>query len=820
MARMDELKFAWRRLRRRPAAVVASVLTLACSIGATAVTWSLLSSALLHPLAISEPGCLMVVGVEEAVAGSKGTSVSTGFTYPVMRTLRDSGVIRNVALGGSQGAQVTAGDDTRWRSLFFVTADFFATIGVPIQLGRDFGAADDRRSAQPVAIVSDAFWRGPLASDPAVVGRTIRIDHRRVEIIGVAARGFAGMSLATPSDVYVPLETVLNVIDGRSNPFGEPSTRTSPSQWLSAFARVGPEDRVEVVQARVSASLPGLSGRSAVLVPAEVVAIPEASRGPMVQFARLLVVTIGLLVLVGCLTVGMLLVLRTEARREEFGMSLALGATRARLALGLVLEGALLALAGAAVAIPVAVWCLAALRTLQLPGGISIAALNLALDLRVIAVVALAAVAATMLTALASLPFVARASAADALRARQSATPPHGRRRSRSALVACQVAATLVLVSGAGVFARSLAAALHVNSGFDTTRLVTGSVSVWQHRFTPKEAAPFFADLRERLNNNPAIASASLISTAVWMSAGGILVVDGIERRFPTAVAETGVDDRYFRTIGLPILRGRDFTAQDDDRAPFVTIVSESFGRMLANGGNPVGMRIRAFHGVAGQPLPSIEVIGVVPDVITDVTKLQPLAMYMSLPQQLPSAGRDVILRPASTIAVASRELLATVRAMDPSLDPAPITAPLMTLDERILSNMVPQRFGAAVLGGLGAIALLLTILGTYVLTESMASARTREMGVRAALGATRSELRAIVLGETARLVGSGLAAGLVLVWFASGTIRALLFRVQPFDPFTLVSAAGLILVLALVVSLRPALAVARVDLARVLRDE
>jgi putative ABC transport system permease protein len=231
-------------------------------------------------------------------------------------------------------------------------------------------------------------------------------------------------------------------------------------------------------------------------------------------------------------------------------------------------------------------------------------------------------------------------------------------------------------------------------------------------------------------------------------------------------------------------------------------------------------MHIKAFHGKAGQPFPLIEVIGVVPDVVVDVSRSQPLAMYMSLPQTVLFSSRTLLVRPATSVTEAERETLGMLKAADPSLDPAPIATPLMTLDEKILSTMTPQRFGVVVLTALGSIALLLTILGTYVLAESMASARTREMGVRAALGATGRDLGSIVLVETARLVGVGLVAGLVLAWFEASTVKALLFRVEPLDPLTLAATAGVILTLALVVSLRPALAAARVDLARVLRDE
>jgi predicted permease len=814
---MDELRMAIRRLRKRPAAVIVSVITLAVSIGAAAAAWSVLSVALLHPLQIPDADRLVAIGV--TMTGPKGPFTNTVFTYSMLPAVRDGAAFGEVTFGGTVPAQITADGDTRSRSIFFVTSNFFGTIKLPVQLGRDFTADDDRRGVAPVAILSDRLWRTALAADPDIVGKTIGVEHHPVRVIGVGARGFAGMSVTSPADLFLPLHTVGDAIS-MLNPFAEPSTRTSPSAWVSAFGRLRPSDRPDAVAAKLGPIVPGLSGRPVTLVPAELNALAESARAPMQQFARLLATTLALLVLVGALTVGMLLLLRTEARQDEFAMCLALGASRGQLVAGIALEGVLLAAAGAVLAIPAATACFGALESLRLPGGVSVAALDLSVDWRVFEAVVAIATTVTLLVTLVSGAFGFRATVANVLRTRAGSTPRVMRRRTRAALVACQVAATLVLLTGAGLFARSLAAALHLNAGFDASRIVTSNVQLWQYRMTPDLAKPFFANLRDRLEALPAIRSAAIISEGAGMTPSGFLVVDGVERHFPSFVAETGVDDHYFRTVGLSILRGRDFTAQDDDRAPFVTIVSDSFGRMLANGGNPVGMHIRAFHGKAGQPFPVIEVIGVVPDVVVDVSRAQPLAMYMSLPQTLLFSSRTLLVRPTTSVAEAERETVAMLKAADPSLDPAPIASPLMTLDEKILSTMTPQRLGAVVLGALGFIALLLTILGTYVLSESMASARMREMGVRAALGATGRDLGSIVMRDTARLVGIGLVAGLMLAWIEASTVKALLFRVQPLDPLTLVLAASSILALTLLVTLRPAIAAARVDLARLLRDE
>jgi predicted permease len=630
-------------------------------------------------------------------------------------------------------------------------------------------------------------------------------------------RGFPGLDLSNPADVYFPVSTAGDLIGGQ-NLFADPSRRTSPVSWITVLGRLRPGATNEVSAGQLTQVVADPRRRAVVLIPIQTAMIPEALRPGLEEFVRLLTITVALLLLVGCLTVGLLLVIRTEARRAEFATCLALGASRVALARGVLLEGALLVIVGSLLSLPVAAWYFHALSSAQLPGGVSVAALDLRLDVDI--VLATGAVAGAVMLVLA--PIVATFGVADGgVHSNRVRAPRLAGRRTRSVLVASQVAATVVLVAGAGLFMRSLSAALHVNPGFDTTRLLTSTVSLPAFRLPPERhhlATPFFDALRSRLNNSPAVQSASLFHQPVGM--GGSLVIDGITRQFPTAVWVTSIDERYFSTIGLRPLRGRDFSSTDDDRAPLVTIISEAFGRMLSNGGNPIGSRVQAFHGKPGEPFPLIEVVGVVPDVITDVTRLQPLVMYVPLAQEGPDWSRQLVLRPRSSRTDAARETLAAIQAVDPTLTPPPTATPLLTVDELVLAGMAPQRLGLVVLGALGGVALFLTVLGTYVLAESMAVARTREMGVRAALGANERQVATIIVAETVRLVGAGLAAGLVLTWLARGIVRAFLFRVEPLDPLTLITVTGTILALSLIVTLRPALAVARVDLTQLMRHE
>jgi hypothetical protein len=282
------------------------------------------------------------------------------------------------------------------------------------------------------------------------------------------------------------------------------------------------------------------------------------------------------------------------------------------------------------------------------------------------------------------------------------------------------------------------------------------------------------------------------------------------------------VEDDYFSTFGLPIVNGRGITRSDMAISPLVAVVSESLAKFIADGGNPLGRRIPDWESIrqvmAGQaPRISLEVVGVVPDVIVNVNATAPFVVYQPQPPGITRGlGGSTLTVRAGDPAAAMREMLATVRALDSRVTLTNVT----TLDAQLGRQMNPQRFGVYVLGTLGGIALLLTVLGTYVVAASLVVRRRRELGIRAALGARSAQLRRLVLRDTARLVGVGLIAGLALAVAGARLIRSLLYQVEPLDPLVLTAVAAGIFGLALLVSLRPAREASSVDLTRSLREE
>jgi predicted permease len=812
---MDDVRYAIRRLRRGPIAAIVSVVTLACAIGAAAATWSLVSAVLLNPLHVSEPDRLVQVGFRYRTGrGPAGTR--SGFTYPAYLTLRQAIPMPRAAWGtiGSSTPLVIggAGDPTRPRGVVFATHNLLDILGLRPALGRFFTEADDRRGAPLVAVLSERFWRLELDADPGVIGRVIRVRDQPVQIVGVGPRGFRGLQVYGAPSLFMPLHAI-----DRIQPYEGLYGDRPPLHWVDVVARLPDGVTAAAMEQRLNAlQLDVALDKTFVLTDVQTAALSETVRADVQQFSRLLGATVALLLAIGSLTVGMLLLLRTESRRGELAMCLALGASRMRLAAGVALEGLLLAAAGAVLALPVSTMLFAGIQVFELPGGIRVDRLELSLDGRVLAGAAAAAVVSVLCMVAVAMLFGVRRGLADVLRSQVGGTPRLGRRRSRSALVTVQVAVTLVLVTGTGLFARSVIQALSLNPEIDTSRLVTTSLDLEQFGYDQARAASFVEELRARLAREPEIAAVGFR----YSSRGGNVVVDGQKLDPSASVPYAAIDLEYLDTIGTRVSAGRSFTGDDRLGAPAVALVSEALARRIAGDGSPLGRRIA--EGWEGGP--PAEIVGVVP-AIRSVGSLEPMLMYRPLAQQpirpVPpgrglSVGRRLTFRATDDAGAAIAAVSATIRAMDPALR----LDPMMSEEAWALDRMAPQRFGMTVMGAFGLIALLLSALGTYVLAESMATERRREMGIRAALGARGRQLRVLLLSETFRLVGTGLLLGLALSWIGAGTIRAFLFQVEPLDPLVVAGAAATIAGLATVVTLRPALTAARMDLARVLRED
>jgi putative ABC transport system permease protein len=806
---MDELRLAVRRLRKRPAATLASILTLAGAIGAAVVMWTILNALLIRPLPVRDPSTLVTI------VTVKGEEVRDGFVYNTYRDLRDHSPFAEVAGWGGWGSLLRDRSGERPADIHFVSESYFRTLGIRPALGREFTAEDDRPGTALVALIAYRYWDRTFGRDEGVLGSTIHAGGKPVTIVGVAPRGFRGLELTSAPDLFMPLHVIEDVVPAGNFLQQARAKGYSPNAWIAVIGRMPGSASPADVTARLS-TLPEWSHAGAPKPGVESLdasALPRRDRASVVHFTRMLSITVGLLLLAGCATVALLLLVRTEDRRVEFATCLALGASKARLVRGVAIEGGLMAITGAALSIPAGLWLFGLLESYSLPGGVALG--DLVLDMRGTGV-AMAAAGATVAALFVALVVTASGFSSGimtGLRAQQSSG--RSRPRARALLVTSQIAIAVVLMAGTVLFIRSLTAAVRVNPDRDASAIVTARFSLSAHGYTPERVRAFHDDLVERLAHNQAIAKSAVISDTTSMGGGGKLVIDGEPRGLPGAVAFTALHGAYFETLGLAVVEGRPFGSGDTANSPPVGVVSESFGRFLAGGASAIGHRVRMPFG-SGPAATEVTIVGVVQDYITSVRQLQPLTVYLPAVQhQRFSTPNTLVVLAAGDGRAAAREIISAARAIDPV--PVPRIA---TLKDSLYAQMRPQQLGATVLGALGVIAALLTLLGLYVIAESTAAQRTRELGIRAALGATRRDLRALLLRDNLRLAAIGALLGLAAVYAGAETIRAFLFGVESFDPLTLTVVPSAMVVLAVLVGLGPAIRASRADLAQVLRAE
>jgi predicted permease len=819
---LDELRFSARRLARQPWATIASVVTLACAIGAAVATSSLVSAALLHPIAVREPARLAVVTDRSRTSRTwAGGPSSFELPYPALDAIRSSAIFDEVAGSGKWAEPVEIRGASSDRRVLFVSVGFFRVIGRPLEVGREFSFADDQRGAPLAVVLSDALWRSSLGADRTAIGRPIVVHDRAATVIGVAPADFRGLELAYPPEVYLPLNTIGDLTPPQLDWFNEPGPmKISTGFWLRIVGRLPPG----ATQGQVGAALAALRGVRLTgwtlgvadgtfeTADIETAALSDSARADMTRFSRLLAITVALLLTIGCLAVGTLLLVRSESRRDELAVCVALGASRTRLAAGIIGEGGLLSMVGAAGAVPVSWWLLAGLHAFRLPGGVPMSVLQVQVDLGTLATAAGASVLATAAMAVVAAGVGLSATVTEALRSRAGVTPPVSRRRTRRVLVIGEIAVSLVLLSGAGLFARSVQRALALDPAFDTSHLVTGSMAL--STTGGGFAGHDFDELRDRLNTNPTIRSASIEIPRGSDGPGSRMLIDGEVRAVTSDTSEIGIDDRYLTTMGLKVVRGRTLTTADASVDRPGALVSASFGRFLGRGEDPIGHHIGVLNWFGERPY-NVEIVGVVQDLITDIHALSPQVLYLPARLFARWPNRLVVLHTVGDVAAAMRETRAAVSAIRPSTPPPA----LATLKGGVLAQMGPQQLGATVMGALGVIAAMLTLFGVFVVVESTTLLRRRELGVRGALGATRRQLGALIVREVLLMTTAGLAGGLLLAWLAAGLIRTFLYQVSPFDVTTLGVTAISLVALTLAAGARPALAAGRVDLAEALRE-
>lgn len=799
---LDDIRYALRALRKNPGFASAAIVTLALGIGANSAIFSVVKAVLLDPLPFDRPHELVVALETNPVQGVRRANVS----YPnFVDWRRQARSFESLAALGYTTSTLT-GDDGRAERLRVGRASrgLFETLGVQLAHGRLFSEEEQRPGGDPVALLTHALWRGGFGGDPDIVGRSVALNGETHTVVGVLPAGFD-----FPSDevaLWIPLEQQADQMSNRA------------VHTLYVIGRL----QEDVSLDRAHTELRSIAARIQAVYPDEdpghsvdVVSLHEEVVGDVRPALFILFGAVGFVLLISCANVAHLVLARAAARRREIAVRAALGSGRWRVVRQLLTESVLLAAASGAAAVALAVWTadlLAARLTEFLPRAAEIDVDGGVLVFTLV-VSALTGILFGLVPALRSSSPDLRAALVE-----RAANMPVGRERLRGALVVGQVAVSLVLLIGAGLMARSFWRLWHVDPGFDPQSLLSMTVSLpGSNIASGEEVIAFYDELQWRLEALPGVRSASAVN-ALPISGGdahGQLTIEG--RPFAPGAAP-GVSFRrilpnYFRTMGIPVIQGREFDGRDGDVEPFVVIINERMALRYWPAGDAVGSRIKV--GPA-ESEPWLTVVAVVGDVRNEGLDIEPGLASYEPHRQRPWSTMNVLLRsdvdPLNLVPIVRKEVAALAGGV-PLYD-------FTTLPHRIATSLVGRRFQAMLLGLFAGMALLLAAVGVYGVIAYSVSRRTAELGVRVALGADPAKIVALVLRQGAWLALTGIVLGLFAALAVTRLLRGLLVGIAPTDAVTYSAAAALLLAVALLACYVPARRATAIDPMEALRHE
>jgi predicted permease len=821
----QDVEYAFRTLRQNPAFAGIVIVILALGIGANTATFSVIDALMLRPLPVSHPEALVTIGDPQATGRlSEGTPQAEVASYPLYTDVRDGNhVLTGLYANGRTNRLDVVIDQTPASARpgpteaehphgRFVSGNFFSVLGVGAVAGRTFAAAEDRLTgADPVVVISYAYWRQRFAGDPAVVGRTITINGAGFVIVGVAEKNFAGDIVGQPTDLWLPV-TMQPVVMPNS-----PWLTDRTVSWLLLMGRLAPG--VSLATAR--ANLAGLETRFLLenagterryletTLHDKPPQVASGSRGfsyYRASFASAmftLTAAVAMVLLVVCANVANLMLARAAARGREISVRIALGAGRMRLVQQLLTESAVLALIGAACGLMVAWWGSTAILRLA-AGGPKPIPVDVRLDWPVVAFTLSLSIATTLLIGLVPALRATRSDVATALRTqgRDSGGETRGGRFPLGkGLVIAQVALSMLLLVGTGMLVRSTERLEHADVGIARDQLIIADVAAQQSGYADARMYSLVRDLMARAAAIPGVAAATVSENGIFSGTESEtnVQVEGFTARVDsdTAVMYDDVGPGYFRTVGAHLLRGRDIEARDNETAPKVMVINESMARFFFQHGDAVGRHVTADSAVW-------EIVGIVADARTnDVRETPSRRAFVPIVQMRhsPTSFR-VELRTGGDPA----RLVDAVRRALTTPDPSLVVTDVSPLSALIRDSLNQDYLVAKAVSFFGAIALILSALGLYGVMAYATARRTTEFGLRMALGAEPGSVIRMVLTEAMALAGSGIVIGLPAAVAASQLIRGRLFHIGVFDPPSIGIAVIILAISAAVAAYLPAL--------------
>lgn len=808
---LTDVRYALRQVSRRPIFTVVAAMSLTIGVGANTAIFGAVHALLLRPVpGVTEPDRVVELG-----RTTQGSGFDT-FAYPdFLDLIQGVPAIEHLAAYTLEVFSFSAGDEGQRITGMHVSPTYFDVMGVQPSAGR-FLTADEARpgAAGTVAVVDHAFWRDRLGADPAVVGRTIRINRIPFTVVGVGPADFHGHMTAFRPDVYLPLRSS-PILRERADIFERRN-----SSWHQAVGRMAEGATLDQARAQVRATFRRLADaypesnarRGGAVV--QLGLVPGAGRGPVAGFLGVLMGMVGLIQLVTCANVAGMFLARATAREREIAVRRALGSSRARLVRQLVVEVLAVFTIGGGVGAALGAWILQLVPIGRLPFPIPIH-VDLSPDPAVLAFGA----TATLLTGLAFglLPALGTTQVELASSLKEDRSQRGRAGALRRFFVSGQVALSLVLLVGGGLLLRSLQRASALEPGFDATGAYMTGLDLALEGYDEEDGSAFQRRLLGAVEAVPGIDAAALsIDLPLDMGSRGTAAYPqgwlGPEGRAGLGVDFNNVSPGYFQTLGIPVLQGRDFTDDDDGGGEPVVIVSRSFVDEVWPGEDVLGRRVRVF----GESEIARTIVGVVDDVRNQfITDDASPFVYVPLWQSY-RASVSVVVRAAGGVGAVGPSLRDVILAADPSLSLAPVVG----LERYTAIGILPQRLAAGTTTLLGLLALLLSGLGIYGVVAYTVSRRTREIGVRIALGAGRDSVIANVVQGGLRLVLPGLVVGSALSLGIGHAMRFLLMGLSPTDPPTLAAVALTILGVVVAASAVPARRASAIDPVEALRSD
>lgn len=802
----QDVRYGVRALARAPGFTAIALVVLSLGIGANATIFSFANAFFLRPLPVSDPGSIVRVC-------SNRYSTTGQRSYLEYRD-------RNSTLSGLAAFQMKSFGlliDRETEHVFgeIVSGEYFSTVGIAPARGRLLQPGDDRAGASPVVVLSYAFWARRFGAASDAIGRTIRLNDQPFQVVGVAAQEFPGLMTPLRGDLWVPLAA-----DAYLRPALDAQARLD-STSLHLVGRLKPDvDRARAQadldtigrQLRTAAGQPG-SGTT-VSVYSGTTLHPEIAP-PVTAFTAVLMAVVGLVLLIVCVNVANLVLARAAGRRLELAIRQALGAGRGRLLRQLLTESLLLSSAGAVGGLAISYWSTRLLAAVQLPAPVPLA-LDLSIDVRVLAFTTLVAVMTSLAFGLAPALTASRVDLVGALKG--SAGEGRGHGRLRSGFLVAQVSMSVLLLIAAGLFIRGFRNARSFDLGFDTDRVLTASVDLETRGYNEATGREFVRAIVERLGAAPGVVGVNALDIVpvTLSNRTGQMIREGDPEPGPDRpplpnVYLNAVGPGHFRTLRIGMAAGRDFTEQDGASATNVAIVNETLARRYWPESSALGKRLRPI----GEPDRVLEVVGVVRDSKYVTVDEEPRPFVYRPLAQAYTPHVTLLVRTSGTSADALRAIKETVKAQDPGL----AVFNVATLADATALALLPAQVAGKLLGALGVLALLLAALGIYGVLSYIVRSRTREIGVRIAIGATPQAVAFMVVRQSLKWSVVGLSIGLISAGLLTRLLQRFLYGISPTDPLTFGMVTLMLVLVASAAALIPAVRASRLDPIVALKD-